>query len=368
MVERPAYADYEAPQKFQAIQAIIMQRLREHPKAIASYSGGSDSDIMIHLIETARQMLPSLPPVKYLFFNTGLEMKVTKDHVKETAQRYGVEIETVRPKTGIVNAVRKYGQPFMSKTFSERLGSVQTKRIPLNIVEEFEAAENKAGKFDELLKRFPKCVKELEFLCSYIRKNDKVDYNNQFAIGSKQFFLDFFRENPPTFQMSKKCCECCKKRPAHENQKDYEMVITGERKAEGGPRSALSISGTGCFSETESGQFRLRPLYWVSDADKEWYKDVWGIRYSDAYEVYGMKRTGCCGCPISYRATEDLEIIRQYEPNLVKAAWNVFGDSYRYRQAYNEYKARRREKEKQLPGQIDIDELLGVNDGDAADI
>ena len=42
----------------------------------------------------------------------------------------------------------------------------------------------------------------------------------------------------------------------------------------------------------------------------------------------------------------DLEKIRPYEPNLVKAAWNVFGDSYRYRLAYNQYKAERAAREK----------------------
>lgn len=51
--------------------------------------------------------------------------------------------------------------------------------------------------------------------------------------------------------------------------------------------------------------------------------------------------TGCCGCAISARAVEDLEKIRPYEPNVVKAAWSIFGDSYRYRAAYNEYKAKR---------------------------
>ena len=75
-----------------------------------------------------------------------------------------------------------------------------------------------------------------------------------------------------------------------------------------------------CFTETGSGQYRLRPLYYVTDADKAWYKDYYGIRYSDAYEVYGLTRTGCCGCPISYKAVEDLEKIRPYEPNVVKAA------------------------------------------------
>jgi hypothetical protein len=74
-----------------------------------------------------------------------------------------------------------------------------------------------------------------------------------------------------------------------------------------------------------------------------------------------MKRTGCCGCPISYRATEDLELIRPHEPNLVKAAWNVFGDSYRYRQKYIEYKKKRMAAEKQIDGQIYMFDLLEAN-------
>ena len=52
--DRPPYADFAPPQKFQAIQGIIARRLREHPKAICSYSGGSDSDILIDLIERTR--------------------------------------------------------------------------------------------------------------------------------------------------------------------------------------------------------------------------------------------------------------------------------------------------------------------------
>lgn len=80
--------------------------------------------------------------------------------------------------------------------------------------------------------------------------------------------------------------------------------------------------------------------------DRPAYADFHGIRYSDAYEVYGLTRTGCCGCAISAKAAADLEKIRPYEPNLVKAAWNVFGASYEYRAKYNEYKARRRAEEK----------------------
>lgn len=119
-----------------------------------------------------------------------------------------------------------------------------------------------------------------------------------------------------------------------------------------------------CFTETSSGQYRLRPLYYVSDTDKAWYKEYYKIRYSDAYEVYGLTRTGCCGCPISYKAIEDLEKIRPYEPILVKAAWNVFGDSYRYRQKYNEYKNMRKQQkiqeEKNVSGQLSIFEMEDI--------
>lgn len=38
--DRPAYADFDSPAKFQAIQSIVAKRLREHPHAICSYSGG----------------------------------------------------------------------------------------------------------------------------------------------------------------------------------------------------------------------------------------------------------------------------------------------------------------------------------------
>lgn len=111
-----------------------------------------------------------------------------------------------------------------------------------------------------------------------------------------------------------------------------------------------------CFTETSSGQYRLRPLYYVSDADKAWYKEKYGVRYSDAYEVYGLTRTGCCGCPISCKAVADLEKIKPYEPNVVKAAWNIFGDSYRYRMQYNEYKKKRMEAEKS-GGQMSFDDM-----------
>lgn len=85
--DRPDYADFDSPAKFEAIKSIIAKRLIEHPDAICSYSGGSDSDIMLDLIERTRAMF-ELPPIKYVFFNTGLEMKATRDHIMRWSTPY----------------------------------------------------------------------------------------------------------------------------------------------------------------------------------------------------------------------------------------------------------------------------------------
>lgn len=357
-LDRPDYADYDSPEKFQAIIGIIMTRLRQHPNSICSYSGGADSDIMIDLIETARKIVPSLPKVKYVFFNTGLEMKATKDHVKEVAEKYGVEIETVRPKINIVQATRKYGVPFVSKIMSGGLDEWQKKGVPLSIADEYDQAEDKHAKRQELRERYPKCESLINFLCC-CNKDGEPRPNIQLVINSSKYMKDFISEYPPDFKISAKCCDYCKKQIAHSVQKNYEMIITGERRDEGGMRSVPRSDNTSlCFTETANGQYRLRPLYYVSDKDKAWYKETYGIRYSDAYEVYGLTRTGCCGCPISYKAVEDLKAIEPYEPNVVKAAWNIFGDSYRYRAKYNEYKANRMQKKKKMSGQMDIFDYL----------
>lgn len=357
--DRPAYADFDSPAKFLAIESIVARRLKEHPNAICSYSGGSDSDVMIDLIERVRR-IHKLPPVHYAFFNTGLEMKATKDHVKDTAQKYGTDIVTYRPKIGIVQASRTYGIPFVSKIMSAGLNQWQKKRVPLSIADEYNDAEDKAAKRMELKERYPNCESVINFLCCCNSAGEPRP-NIQLVINSSKYMLDFIKESPPDFMVSADCCTYCKKHLAHSIQKPYEMVITGERRDEGGMRSVPRQDNTSlCFTETSGGQYRLRPLYYVSDKDKAWYKEYYKLRYSDAYEVYGLTRTGCCGCPISYKAVDDLEKINPYEPNVVKAAWNIFGASYRYRLKYNEYKAARMEQERQakeagiLPGQYSL--------------
>lgn len=259
-------------------------------------------------------------------------------------------------------ATRKYGVPFVSKIMSAGLSGWQKKNVPLSIAQEYDRAEDKQAKREELKERYPNCEGTINFLCCCNSAGEPRP-NIQLVINSSKYMRDFIEEYPPDFPISADCCVHCKKNIAHKVQKDFEMVITGERRDEGGMRSVPRKDNTAlCFTETSSGQFRLRPLYYVSDRDKEWYKEYYGIRYSDAYEVYGLTRTGCCGCPISYKAVDDLELIRPYEPNVVKAAWNIFGKSYEYRKKYNEYKQMRMAQEKEaaanVEGQMSMEDFM----------
>lgn len=190
--QRPPYADFDAPAKFQAIQSIIAKRLKEYPNAMCSYSGGSDSDIMIHMIENAR-MIFNLPPVTYFFFETGLEMEATRRHVKEMAEHYGVDIQTIRPKKNIVQATREYGQPFVSKIMSAGLEAVQKKDIPLSIADEYDQAEDKATKRKELKERYPGCEQAINFLCCCNSAGEPRP-NIQLVINSSKYMLDFIEE------------------------------------------------------------------------------------------------------------------------------------------------------------------------------
>ena len=357
--DRPAYADQEAPEKFMSILGIIGTRLRQHPNAICAYSGGSDSDILLDIIERARHLF-GMPPIKYCFFNTGLEMAATRRHVKEVEKKYGVEITEYRPKKNIVLATREFGIPFVSKIMSTALETVQKKNLPFTIKEEYDQAEDKEAKRQELRERYPGAEQGINFLCCCNSKGEPRP-DIQLVINSSPYMYEFMKENPIPFKCSAKCCDYCKKQVAHKVQKDFEMVITGERRDEGGMRSVprnLAPGETMCFSEEANGQFRFKPLYYVSNEDKAWYKKEYDIRYSDAYEIYGLTRTGCCGCSISSKAIADLELIRPYEPNVVKAAWNIFGRSYEYRKLYNEYKAKKFAEQNQCAGQMTIDDWM----------
>lgn len=161
----------------------------EHPKALCAYSGGSDSDILIDLLESARKLNPSLPEIKYAFFNTGLEMKAIKDHVKEISEKYGVEIQEAKSNPNIVQAVRKYGTPFYSKIVSKRFEEWRRhpEVTPL-MYYEYVNSSDKPSKIIEFIEKYPNCRGLIQWITG--TKADGLPCtNNQLSISSIKYFF-----------------------------------------------------------------------------------------------------------------------------------------------------------------------------------
>ena len=94
---------------------------RKYEKIVCSISGGSDSDVMLDICTKCDKD----NKIEYVWFNTGLEYKATKDHLKELESIYGIEIKERRAKKPIPVACKKHGLPFLSKKSSEYIGRLQ---------------------------------------------------------------------------------------------------------------------------------------------------------------------------------------------------------------------------------------------------
>lgn len=75
------------------------------------------------------------------------------------------------------------------------------------------------------------------------------------------------------------------------------------------------------------------------------YEKAFNIRHSDCYLKYGMRRTGCVGCPFSQRLENDLQNCATYEPKLYKACTTIFKDSYEYTRQFRRFRQKMKNKD-----------------------
>ena len=300
-----------------------LQYLNKAERAQCSISGGADSDVMLDLIFKADEN----KKVTYVFFNTGIEYSATKKHLKQLESKYGIEIKEYKAKIPVALACRRFGQPFLSKYISEAISRLQRHGFTW---------EDKP--FQELYAECPKCRAALRWWC-----NDFGE-NSRFNIDYYPYLKQYMIENPPDFLISNKCCNYAKKYVAKEAAKDEEcdLVMIGVRKAEGGARSTIYKS---CFSDATTGKAaNFRPLFWFTNADKEEYENIFNVTHSECYTKYGLKRTGCAGCPFGKDFEKELEIIKEFEPKLYTAVNNIFGKSYEYTRNYYTYRKEAKER------------------------
>lgn len=311
--------------------------LSRHERVVVSISGGSDSDIVLDMVERNKR---EGQEIHYVFFDTGLEYKATKDHLDYLEQRYGIKIERIRAEKPIPLCVKEYGVPFLSKFVSQMIMSLQKAGFQW---------ENEP--FEVLIERYPKSKSALHWWCSDHKNLAK--YIKQYDIDYYPFLKEFLMENPPPFKIADKCCLYAKKRVAKKVYKLYsaDLDCVGVRKAEGGIRATQYKT---CF-EYGFCTDHFRPVFWLTDEDKRFYEQEFGIVHSDCYKKYGLKRTGCVGCPFGRNCVDELKIIEAYEPRLYKAVMNVFGQSYEYTRKYREFRARKKEEAKRDKNQLRFD-------------
>lgn len=284
----------------------------EYKKVLCSISGGSDSDIIIDMVSSC----DNNNIVDYVFFDTGLEYEATKEHIKYLEEKYNISIQVCKPKIPIPLSCKKYGQPFLSKHVSEMISRLQRHEFKW---------EDKS--FNELYKEYPKCKSALEWWC-----NEKPSPAHN--IKQNKFLKEFILQNPPSFKISQQCCKYAKKDLLHDKIKEgYDLEISGVRKSEGGVRASAYKS---CFDIKENYD-RFRPIFWYSDDDKLYHRKLFNIHNSRCYSQYGLKRTGCCGCPFGRNFEDEIEIINKYEPKFYKAVNTIFKQTYEYTRQYREY-------------------------------
>ena len=297
--------------------------LGNHNSIAVSVSGGSDSDIIVHIIATYfREMLPK---IHFVFVNTGLEYQATKDHLNYLEQKYDIHIDRIRGMS-VVTAVRRYGVPMQSKEYSRRVTDY---------------------------------CNETSLSKDWINASGVYANSNYTPSEREREAARAIKERG--IKISSKCCDYSKKKPAHSYAKQInaDLEITGERRAEGGIRALKHIS---CFEGGRDNRAdKYMPLFFWSDEAKAYYKQAENIRYSDCYEVWGFKRTGCVGCPFNSKVGRELRTVKKYEPLLYRACLNVFGESYRLMDEFN------LRRYKVFDDQIWFDDLFDEDDDDEQD-
>ncbi len=311
-----------APENNQVITdslVLMHAHLKNYSKIMCSVSGGSDSDILIDLC----QKFDEATKITYAYFDTGLEFEATKNHLIDLEDKYEIDIIHIKPDKSIPFCCREYGQPFLSKQVSEWIERLQRHNFQW---------EDKS--FEELYEKYPKCKAALRWWCNDFARRE-TGRESSFNICYHQFLKEFMIANPPTFKISNKCCYYAKKKPAQQFklQNKFDLNIYGVRKAEGGARQTAYKT---CFSSRDDCD-EFRPIFWYLQDTKQIYEETYHIEHSDCYNIYGLQRSGCAGCPFGRDYEKELEAIQLYEPKLYQAAKQIFNESYEYTKAYREF-------------------------------
>ena len=232
-----------------------------------SFSGGKDSTVLKHLVETTIGVY-NVPSV---FVNTGLEFPEIQKFAKSQPN-----VKVIRPKMRFDEVVKKYGYPIVSKMISFR---VYYARRAIAEGRENESTNYKA-------------------LCGNLKDNN----GNPSLFNCEKWGYLINSD----FKISSKCCNVMKKSPLHEyERKTGRKPIIGTMASESQNRkNAWLVTGCNAF---DSKNPISKPLSFWTEQDILKYIKKFNLPYCPVYgdivelengklATTGEQRTGCIFC------------------------------------------------------------------------
>lgn len=307
---------------FQKLDSVMEQHVGKNIRV--AYSGGADSDIVMHLLKLRGYDITGV------FYDTGLEYAATWEHL-DYMRSLGFNIEVIKARRPIPTSQRNYGYAFISKRVADMLERLQKHN--------FDFQQHGSLPFDVLYEMYPKCKSALRWWTN----THNSDRNN---IKWNRYLKEFLIEYGLPFKVSGKCCDGAKKLPIKEYTKAHniDLMILGIRRAEGGARASTY---KGCFVPKRAYTYSMYfPLFFWKDEDRLLFEQVFDIRHSAAYHTYGLKRTGCAGCPFGLKFEEELDVMQHHEPKLLKGVSNIFGPAYGWTRKYKAFVQEQKQQDK----------------------
>lgn len=338
-------------------KAYVLINSSKYKNIVVSVSGGSDSDIVTDVVSK----VDVDKKVRYIFVDTGLEYRATKEHLGFLENKYDIKIERLKAYKSIPICVKNYGQPFLSKIVSQRIESLQRYNFEWDCTDDYISLIKKyCNKYDKPFGNsvfiegyyYLGCVASILWWCNAFGKAPfgyGTARKSRFNISYNKYLKEFILINPPRFKVSPKCCNYAKKKTAEKFYADnaVDLGIVGVRKSEGGIRST-GIKN--CYTVNFDTYDTYRPIFWYTNYDKYMYNKIFKVTNSECYTKWGFTRTGCSGCPFSLDLEIELQASQLYEPDFYKASNSVFKDSYEYTRQYKEFvrDMKRKESSKKL--------------------
>lgn len=238
-----------------------------------SFSGGKDSTVLKHIIDSMYNDVPAL------FVNTGLEYPEIQRFVKEVKDGkypcFNTDVVIMRPEMRFDEVIKKYGYPVISKEISQKIheGRVATKN----------------GKPDNYATR--------QFNGTYLSRNGKTYH-------SVTKYKWLYESDIPISHM---CCDVMKKRTAHKYERETNRrPFIGTMASESQLRKhAWVMNGCNAFNAKVP---KSTPLSFWTEQDVFEYIIRFNVPYCQIYgdivadektgkrKCTGADRTGCMFC------------------------------------------------------------------------